>query len=65
MRNVYEWRDDFYQHKMAGDIDADLANLRKHRVRYTNDHRSIMQVRVPYRGPYFATSGPSSSLVVA
>ena len=65
MKNTYQLRDDFYHDRVAGEIERDQANLKRHRVRYTNEPRSIMEKRVPFRKPYFFSSGTSSSLVVA
>lgn len=46
MKNTYDWRDEFYQLKMAQEIADDKANLKAHRVRYTNDPRSLSAKRV-------------------
>lgn len=65
MKNTYQFRDDFYHDRVAYEIERDQAHLRALRVLYTNDPRSLKQRRVPYKKPYFFSSGTSSSLVVA
>lgn len=62
--NLKIWRDDFYQSKIADEIDRDQNRLTQLRVRYEDSARSRRERHPRYRKPYYFSSGSNSSLVV-